>query len=81
MTVEELMNELAKMDRDAKVHFSYNYGDYWGTEVSQVISRASKGVVKYSEYHGMYKIVDNNNCSDEENSNDDKDTVSVILLE
>ena len=82
MTVEELMNELAKLDKDAEVHFSYNYGDYWGTEVSQTISNVSKGAVKYSEYHSMYKIVDSNDdCFDEETSSCDKDVISVVLLD
>lgn len=82
MTVEELMNELAKLDRDAEVHFSYNYGDYWGTEVSQTISNVSKGSVKYSEYHSMYKIVDtNDDCFDEETSSCDKDVISVVLID
>ena len=81
MTVEELMNELAKLDKDAEVHFSYNYGDYWGTEVSQTISNVSKGAVKYSEYHSMYKIVDSDDCFDEETSSCDKDVISVVLLD
>ena len=83
MTVEELMNEWAKLDRDAEVHCSYNYADYWGTEVSQTISNVSKGAVKYSEYHSMYKIVevDSDDCFDEETSSCDKDVISVVLLD
>jgi len=57
MTVQELMEQLGYMDPDAEVHFAYNYGDHWRTEVAPKISRVSEGIVEFSEYHRMDKLV------------------------
>jgi hypothetical protein len=57
MTVQELMEQLGYMDPTAEVHFAYNYGDHWRTEVAPKISRVSEGIVEFSEYHRMDKLV------------------------
>jgi hypothetical protein len=57
MTVQELIEQLGYMDKDAEVHFAYNYGDHWRTEVAPKISRVSEGIVEFSEYHRMDKLV------------------------
>ena len=57
MTVQELMEQLGYMDPNAEVHFAYNYGDHWRTEVAPKISRVSEGIVEFSEYHRMDKLV------------------------
>ena len=56
MLVKELIEQLGYMDQDAEVHFAYNYGDHWRTEVAPRVSNVSENVVKYSEYHRMDKI-------------------------
>jgi hypothetical protein len=38
MTVQELINTLQFMDMNAEVHFAYNYGDHWRTEVAPRVS-------------------------------------------
>ena len=56
MTVQELINLLQWQDPDAEVHFAYNYGDHWRTEVAPNVSNVREGVVEYSDYHRMDKI-------------------------
>jgi len=57
MLVKELIESLKYMDQDAEVHFAYNYGDHWRTEVAPKVSRVSEGVVEFSDYHRMDKLV------------------------
>jgi len=57
MLVKELIESLQYMDQDAEVHFAYNYGDHWRTEVAPKVSRVSEGIVEFSEYHRMDKLV------------------------
>ena len=56
MLVKELIESLQYMDPEAEVHFAYNYGDHWRTEVAPKVGRVDEGVVEYSEYHRMDKI-------------------------
>jgi hypothetical protein len=58
MLVKELIESLKYMDQDAEVHFSYNYGDYWRTEVAPAVGRVDEGAVVYSEYHRMDKMLE-----------------------
>jgi hypothetical protein len=56
MKVSELIEQLQFLDADADVHFSYNYGDHWRTEVCPAASRVEEGQVVFSDYHRMDKI-------------------------
>ena len=56
MQVKELIEMLQDMNPEAEVHFAYNFGDYWRTEVAPAVGRVDEGVVEYSEYHRMDKI-------------------------
>ena len=58
MTVQELIEQLGYMDKDAEVHFSYNYGDHWRTQVAPVVDSVEVGYVTYSDYHRMHKVAD-----------------------
>ena len=58
LTVKELVEQLKYMDQDAYVHFTYNYGDHWRTQVAPKISSVEMGLVKYSDYHRMDKVVE-----------------------
>ena len=57
MKVSELIEILGRYDQDVEVHFSYNYGDHWRTQVAPAISQVWDGLVEYSDYHRMDKLV------------------------
>ena len=80
MKVSQLIEQLGYMDKDAEVHFSYNYGDHWRTEVAPAICQVSDGVVEYSEYHRMDKLVDDEDCYDEETGDYKQDVRKVVVL-
>lgn len=66
MKVSELIGLLQMEDGDADVHFSYNYGDHWRTQVAPKVCNVEVGMVKYSDYHRMDKLI-----SDEDFDYDD----------
>jgi hypothetical protein len=78
MQVKELIEQLQDMDPEADVHFAYNYGDHWRTEVAPKVCRVDEGVVEYSEYHRMDKI------ANEDYDDEDEGTVAsqrrVVVL-
>jgi hypothetical protein len=59
MQVKELIEMLQGLDPEAQVHYAYNYGDHWRTEVAPKIDRVDVGSVVYSDYHRMDKMVEN----------------------
>ena len=77
MTVEELINQLQFMDPTAEVHFTYNYGDHWRTQVAPEVSSVEMGSVVHSEYHRMPKVVEPD--WDEEDA-DDVEGNTVVLI-
>lgn len=81
MTVQELIEQLGYMDKDAEVHFAYNYGDHWRTEVAPKISRVNEGVVEFSEYHRMDKLVDEEDTFDEDTGDYKKDVRRVVVID
>ena len=78
MKVSQLIEQLGYMDKDAEVHFSYNYGDHWHTEVAPNVSQVDEGLVKYSEYHRMDKLMDENEMYEEEG--DFEGTRRVVVI-
>ena len=78
MQVYQLIEQLMDLDPNAEVHFSYNYGDHWRTEVAPKVGSVLEGMVKYSEYHRMDKIVDEDEMYEEEG--DFEGTRRVIVL-
>jgi len=58
MLVKELIEMLEGMNQDAEVHYAYNYGDHWRTEVAPRVDRVDEGAVVYSDYHRMDKIAE-----------------------
>ena len=66
MLVKELIESLKYMDQDAEVHFAYNYGDHWRTEVAPKVERVHQGIVEFSDYHRMDKLVEDEDCYDED---------------
>ena len=57
MRVKDLIEALEGLDQNAEVHFQYNYGDYWRTQVAHTVDRVAWGFVEYSDYHNMHKVV------------------------
>ena len=43
MQVFQLIERLMDLDPNAEVHFSYNYGDHWRTEVAPVVGEVREG--------------------------------------
>jgi hypothetical protein len=70
MTVNELKEYLEQFDGEMEVKFSYNFGDYWRTQVAASINDAEEGYVKYSDYHRMSKV----------DEDEDDDSERVVLL-
>jgi hypothetical protein len=56
MLVRDLIELLEGYEADMEVHFAYNYGDHWRTEVAPKVSNVREGVVEYSDYHRMDKV-------------------------
>jgi hypothetical protein len=83
MTVQELIEQLGYMDKDAEVHFAYNYGDHWRTQVAPKVGEVFEGAVVYSEYHRMDKMVEDDgegDFDDEGNEIVDESTRRVVVL-
>jgi len=83
MTVQELIEQLGYMNPEAEVHFAYNYGDHWRTEVAPQVGRVDEGAVVYSEYHRMDKILDaDGDCEFDDEGNEvvDESTRRVVVL-
>ncbi len=77
MLVSDLIELLQEMPQDAEVHFAYNYGDHWRTQVAPKVDEVYMGDVKYSDYHRMPKVVERD--YDEDDSTEDNQSQVVIL--
>jgi len=71
MQVKELIEILEGMNQDAEVHFAYNYGDHWRTEVAPKVDRVDEGSVVYSDYHRMDKMVENDDSDFDEETGEE----------
>lgn len=78
MQVKELIEILSHYNQEADVHFSYNYGDHWRTLVAPPVCQISDGIVVYSEYHRMEKLLDESEMYEEEGDYDRTRRVVVI---
>lgn len=65
MKVKELIEELKNFDPEMEVHFSYNYGDHWRTQVAPVAENVDEMPVKHSGYHNMPKLIEDEDEDDE----------------
>ena len=81
MQVKELIEQLGCMDPEAEVHFAYNYGDHWRTEVAPKVDRVHQGIVEYSDYHQMDKLVEDEDCYDEDTGDYKKDVRKVVVID
>lgn len=82
MTVAELIEELSSYDPKTEVMFSYNYGDYWRTEVASEVELVEETLVTYSSYHDMYKVDEDSDNDGElsDDSDDEKKNKTVVIL-
>jgi hypothetical protein len=80
MKVSELIEQLGYMDADADVHFAYNYGDHWRTQVAPKVREVSEGVVEFSDYHRMDKMLDDEDCYDEDTGDYKEDVRRVVVI-
>ena len=80
MQVKQLIEQLSYMNPEAEVHISYGYGDHWRTQVAPRVGTIEEGVVEFSDYHRMDKIVDDEDCYDEETGDYKQDVRRVVVL-
>jgi hypothetical protein len=78
MQVFQLIERLMDLDPNAEVHFSYNYGDHWSTQVAPAVDSVTEGVVKYSDYHRMDRLMDEDEMIEDEG--DFEGTRRVVVL-
>ena len=82
MQVKELIEILKFYDQEADVHFAYGYGDHWRTQVAPAVSQVFDGVVEYSSYHQMDKLVEEyEDQFDEETGNLRTDVRKVVVID
>lgn len=77
MQVKDLIELLAGYDPEAEVHFTYNYGDHWRTQVAPKIRDVDVGYVKFSDYHRMPKVYEPDYDEDDET---DADKLTEVVL-
>jgi hypothetical protein len=77
MTLSDLISELTDLrdnsNEDMEVYFSYDYGDHCHTKVTNEVSSIEINDVRYSDYHNMFKLV-------EDEDGDSENKKSVIIL-
>ena len=81
MQVKELIEILKNYDQEADVHFAYGYGDHWRTTVAPAISQVFDGVVEYSDYHQMDKLVEDEDCYDEDTGDYKAGIRKVVVID
>jgi hypothetical protein len=74
MTVGKLIEQLQNYPESMPVLFSYDFGDYWHTEVAGAIREVNREEVENSDYHRMLKIASENR---EEEDDDEQKTINV----
>ena len=80
MTVDELIAELQCLPRDAEVHFAYNYGDHWRTQVAPTVDTVEMGKVKFSDYHRMPKVVEEDYDDEDHDYSTGEPEGQVVIL-
>ena len=76
MKVSDLIELLKMEDQDAEVHFQYNYGDHWRTQVAPRVDSVEQGFVIDSDYHRMPKVYE----PDYDEDDDTADAQKVVLI-
>lgn len=77
MKVADLIELLQAENPEAEVHFSYNYGDHWRTQVAPTVDSVEVGYVTYSDYHRMPKVYEPDY---DENDETDADQLTEVVI-
>ena len=80
MKVSQLIEQLQYTDKDAEVHFAYNYGDHWRTQVAPGVSSVFEGAVEFSDYHRMDKMVEEYEDQFDEETGDFREGVRRVVI-
>ena len=80
MKVADLIELLQMENPDADVHFQYNYGDHWRTQVAPTVRDVQVGYVKYSDYHRMDKLVSEDDFDYDDNGDPIVEGKEVVLI-
>jgi tRNA/tmRNA/rRNA uracil-C5-methylase (TrmA/RlmC/RlmD family) len=81
MKVQDLIELLQGENPEAEVHFQYNYGDHWRTQVAPTVDSVENGYVTFSDYHRMHKVVDEDDFDyDEETGEPVIEGTAVVIL-
>ena len=80
MQVKDLIELLQQESPEAEVHFSYNYGDHWRTQVAPTVDSVEVGYVQFSDYHRMHKVTDDEDDIYLEDGERDEDVKEVVIL-
>jgi hypothetical protein len=78
MKVADLIELLQMENPEAEVHFSYNYGDHWRTQVAPRVDSVETGYVTFSDYHRMPKVYEPD--YDEDDETDADQLTQVVIL-
>lgn len=76
MTAHQLAKRLLA-GPDLPVHFSYNYGDRWRTQVAPEAQDVDVGMVRHSAYHDMPMVIDEESEKDE--AEEDEASKAIII--
>ena len=80
MKVADLIELLQMENPEAEVHFSYNYGDHWRTQVAPTVDSVENGYVTFSDYHRMHKVVDEDDFDYDEDDETDADKLTEVVI-
>lgn len=82
MKVSELIEQLKRQDPNAQVHFAYNSGDYWNTQVAATVDEVQLARVTHSAYHDMDKVMELDDCDEDQDQHGDTviEAREVVLL-
>lgn len=78
MKVADLIELLQMENPEAEVHFQYNYGDHWRTQVAPTVDSVENGYVTFSDYHRMPKVYEPD--YDEDDETDADQLTQVVIL-
>ena len=80
MKVQDLIELLQGENPEAEVHFQYNYGDHWRTQVAPTVDSVAVGYVKFSDYHRMHKVTEDEEDIYLEDGERDEDVKEVVII-
>lgn len=80
ITVADLKAELDNYPDEAKVLFSYNWGDYWRTEVACRVASIGEKQVSWSARLELPQLVDEEDIDGNDEGDTDESLPIVVVL-